>query len=334
VNLGSAALALQKAGGVQIDGPITLIDNDGTDDVNGTFAGLPEGAMVDVGDRPFRLTYAGGSGNDVTIASTELTYFLAEGSTGAFFDTEIAIANPHNAVVPVMVEFLVEGGGQVITQDYQLAPMSRTSVSVDAIPGLESAAVSTKVRSTTALPIVVECTMWWSGETRYGAHTEKASGGVAERWYFAEGSQGFFFTFLLLATPRDAEQRPQWYEAHNSFGVTQTALRWGLAEGRVGEAAGYQTYVLLANPTANAATVTIVFLRESGAPIAKQFTVNPSSPLNVSVGPGTDVPELTNERFGALIRSSVPIVVERAMYANAGAQVWGAGTNATATRLP
>ncbi len=44
-------------------------------------------------------------------------------------------------------------------------------------------------------------------------------------------------------------------------------------------AAGYQTYVLLANPTANAATVTITFLRENGAPIVKQFTVNPRKPL-------------------------------------------------------
>ena len=80
--------------------------------------------------------------------------------------------------------------------------------------------------------------------------------------------------------------------------------------------------------------MTITFLRESGAPIVKQFTVNPASRLNVSIGSGPDVPELTNERFGALIQSTVDIVVERALYANSGAQVWGAGTNATGTRLP
>jgi hypothetical protein len=127
---------------------------------------------------------------------------------------------------------------------------------------------------------------------------------------------------------------PQWYEAHNSFGVTETATKWGLAEGRVGEAAGYTTYILLANPSANQASVTVTFLRESGTPIVKQFTVEPSSRFNVSVGAGGDVPELTNERFGALIESTAPIVVERALYANVGSQVWGAGTNATATRLP
>ena len=104
------------------------------------------------------------------------------------------------------MEFLVEGGGQVITQQYQLSPMSRTNILVDAIPGLESAAVSTKVRSTNAVPIVVERTMWWGGDARYGAHTEKASGGVAQRWYFAEGSQGFFFTYPAARESHHAEQ--------------------------------------------------------------------------------------------------------------------------------
>jgi hypothetical protein len=38
--------------------------------------------------------------------------------------------------------------------------------------------------------------------------------------------------------------------------------------------------------------------------------------------------------FGTLITSDQPIVVERAMYWNVNGEVWAAGTNATATRLP
>jgi hypothetical protein len=38
--------------------------------------------------------------------------------------------------------------------------------------------------------------------------------------------------------------------------------------------------------------------------------------------------------FGVKLIADEPIVVERAMYANAGGQQWGAGTNATGTRLP
>jgi hypothetical protein len=44
-----------------------IIDNDGTDPVVGTFAGLPEGALFGGGGLPFRISYAGGTGNDVVI---------------------------------------------------------------------------------------------------------------------------------------------------------------------------------------------------------------------------------------------------------------------------
>ena len=53
-------------------------------------------------------------------------------------------------------------------------------------------------------------------------------------------------------------------EAHSSFGLTGTATRWGLAEGHVGGPNGYQTFIMLANPTANDTTATIQFLREPG----------------------------------------------------------------------
>jgi hypothetical protein len=130
---------------------------------------------------------------------------------------------------------------------------------------------------------------------------------------------------------------PTWYEAHNSFGVTNLGTRWGLAEGRVGTVdgvAGAQTYILLANPGSTDAHVTITFLRDSTGPVTKQFVVRPGSRFNVPVGPGTDVPELTNEHFGAVVDSDQPIAVERALYWDANNQIWAAGTNATAMRLP
>jgi hypothetical protein len=126
---------------------------------------------------------------------------------------------------------------------------------------------------------------------------------------------------------------PNWYEAHNSFGVTATATRWGLAEGRVGLSAGYQTYILLANPNPNSVDVSIRFLREDGTTLTKSFTVQPSSRFNVAVG-GVDVPEITNERFSAEVTASHAIAVERAMYSDLNGVTWQAGTNATATRLP
>lgn len=46
----------------------TLISNDGTDAVIGTFAGKPEGAVFDLNGRPFTISYKGGSSkNDVVL---------------------------------------------------------------------------------------------------------------------------------------------------------------------------------------------------------------------------------------------------------------------------
>ena len=66
----------------------------------------------------------------------------------------------------------------------------------------------------------------------------------------------------------------------------------------------------------------------------KTFTVNPNSRFNVAVSGAA--PELQNEEFGALIEvtNGLGIGVERAMYSDALGQVWAAGTNALATRLP
>ena len=45
----------------------TIIDNGGSGPVAGTFGGLPEGALVQVGARTFRISYRGGDGNDVVL---------------------------------------------------------------------------------------------------------------------------------------------------------------------------------------------------------------------------------------------------------------------------
>jgi len=127
----------------------------------------------------------------------------------------------------------------------------------------------------------------------------------------------------------------QWQEAHGAFGVTETARHWALAEGRVGGPFGYQSFVLLANPGATPANVTLTFLRDQGkAPVVKTVQVLAGARLTVTTGPGSFVPELVDESFGVSIVSDRPIVAERAMYSNANGIVWAAGSNATATEVP
>ena len=126
-----------------------------------------------------------------------------------------------------------------------------------------------------------------------------------------------------------------WQEAHNSFGVTDTALRWAVADGRIGGPRAFATYVLLANPNPIPAEVLVRFLRPGGvAPVERSYTVAPTSRLNIWVN--NDVPELGDGTFSAEIQvqNYQPIAVEKALYWNADGITWAGGTNVTATRLP
>ncbi|HEY8551729.1 MAG TPA: hypothetical protein VIL35_17355 [Vicinamibacterales bacterium] len=128
-----------------------------------------------------------------------------------------------------------------------------------------------------------------------------------------------------------------WTEAHASAGVTATGTQWALAEGEFGGSRGFQSYILIANPTANAAQVRLRFLRENGTSfVSPTFTVGANARVTRAAlefaGPG----QLSDaERFGVVVESTngVPIVVERAMYWNGGGEFWGGGTNETAVRI-
>lgn len=219
-------------------------------------------------------------------AAPAASWFVAEGRTGNFFDEYLAIANPQASAVTATINFL-RPGGAVVTRTYTLPPTSRTTIRVDAIPGLEDTDVSASISATQ--PIVVERTMYWP------------------------------------------DPQSNWYEAHNSAGVTQTGTKWAMAEGEVGGALGYETYILLANPGTNAADVRLTFLRQGNSPITMNRSVPPNSRLTVSAA--EVVP--SGDRFGVLVDSlnGAPIVVEHAIYWNGGGQFWGAGMGETAVRI-
>lgn len=483
-----------------------IIDNDGTDPVVGTFHGLAEGASLTIGGQPFVISYAGGTGNDVVLLTrVPALYYLSEGATGPFFDTDILLANPNPADAPVTLTFLTPTGSPIV-QTRTLPARSRTTVHVDQISGLEGAEVSTVVTSTAGLPLAVERSMFWDSRY-YAGHTGSAIEQPSQDWVFAEGSQGFFSTYVLLsnanATPVDvtltflreadtpvvktvtvagsarftvdcatiaeivnrsfgvtvhatqpitaeramyfgntptrlfsgghesagvtkpsfswflaegatggffdtfvllsnpqstdahvtvqflldtgetvtetrtipanqrvtinieAEPDPRlanaavstvvssdvpivaersmywigdlapWTEAHNSFGVVESGVHWGLAEGRLGGPLHFHTYILLANPQTSAAAVTVTFLRETGAPFVKTYTVPPTSRFNIDVNAVAPT-DMHDEFVGAdlNVTNGVPIVVERSVYWDLDGVLFKGGTNATGVRLP
>lgn len=69
VDLGGAQFEMIRPPGFQPPAgqSIVIIENDGTDPIVGTFAGLPEGNVTTVGNITMRISYAGGDGNDVAI---------------------------------------------------------------------------------------------------------------------------------------------------------------------------------------------------------------------------------------------------------------------------
>jgi len=80
VNLGGATLDLQTAAVATLPQGTshTIIDNDGTDAVQGTFAGLAEGAQVTLGGQAFTISYQGGDGNDVVLFQVGLIEFAGD----------------------------------------------------------------------------------------------------------------------------------------------------------------------------------------------------------------------------------------------------------------
>jgi hypothetical protein len=236
---------------------------------------------------------AGHTSAGVTAPATE--WFLAEGATGDFFDLFVLVANPTPTAAAVEARYLLPDGREVV-KAYTVAGHSRFNIWVDLEdPALAATAVSTTLTSLNGVPVIAERTMWWPA---------------------APGAGG-------------------WTEAHNAPGTTRTATQWALADGEVGGPQHRATYYLLANTSATAGEVEVQLLFEDGTTAAQTFAVAARSRFSVDVGAA--FPAAAGRRFGAVVRSvgatPVQLVVERAMYWNAGGVFWAAGTNALATPL-
>ena len=67
VVLGNCALQVNALPELAPDTTFVIIINDGSDPVSGTFKGFPENAMLAAGRQLFRISYHGGTGNDVVL---------------------------------------------------------------------------------------------------------------------------------------------------------------------------------------------------------------------------------------------------------------------------
>jgi hypothetical protein len=184
----------------------------------------------------------------------------------------------------------------VVVKPYDVAPNSRFTIWVDQEGDrLVDTAVSTTIRSTNDVPVIVERTMWWPGSSSqwHGAHNSPGATATGTRWALAEGEvdgarnlETYILVANMSAVPADVKVTLL-FEDGTSTEQTYTGIP---ARSRFNVPVG--TYL----PQA--------YGRRFGA-------------LVESVGP-----------------SPAPLVVERAMYWEAVWQRWAAGTSALGTRLP
>jgi len=233
----------------------------------------------------------------VTAPATE--WFLAEGATVSTFDMYITLANPGAVSGTATITYMLTSGRNVV-KTYPVAAGSRQTVWVngehdDADPTFVLSWVSLSAKIQSTVPIVVERSMWWSA----------VPGGP-------------------------------WHEAHNVVGTTETGTQWALADGEQGGSRATDTYILVANTSSFAADVGLTVLGEAGPISFAVSSVPANSRKTFWMGDWTDV---IGTKFGAVVLSlptaagTAQIVVERAMYSNAGGVTWAAGTGVVATKL-
>jgi hypothetical protein len=146
-----------------------------------------------------------GSHRETATTAPSTTWFLAEGSTVLEFNLFYLLHNPQATTTHATVRFL-RPSGSVITRAYDLPPRSRTTIEVNAVPGLEETDVSGDVAADA--PIVVERSMYRNlpGQPFGLGHASMGVTAPATRWFLAEGATGAFFDlFVLIANPSGAD---------------------------------------------------------------------------------------------------------------------------------
>ncbi len=148
--------------------------------------------------------------NSAGVTAPATSWFLAEGATGPYFDLFVLVANPGDADAQVEATFLLPDGTTIV-KAHTVPAMSRFNIWVDLEDAkLADTAVSTTIRSTNGVPIIVERSMWWPGNSWHEAHNSPGATATGTRWALAEGevdASRNLETYILVAntsaTPAD-----------------------------------------------------------------------------------------------------------------------------------
>jgi lysophospholipase L1-like esterase len=127
---------------------------------------------------------------------------------------------------------------------------------------------------------------------------------------------------------------------HGSAAVTAPSATWLFAEGVSGGDASFsfQTYLLLANPGATAATATVTFFRDAGGPVTRTVPVPAGRRVTLFLNdlrfePG-NVASLANASYSIRVASDQPVLAERAVYWSSSGITFIEGHNSPGVTAP
>jgi YVTN family beta-propeller protein/autotransporter-associated beta strand protein len=103
---------------------------------------------------------------------------------------------------------------------------------------------------------------------------------------------------------------PLFTGGHDSSGATAPCTSWFLAEGATGSF--FDTFVLIANPNDQPATVTTTYLPASGLAVAKPHVVAAHQRLTINIA--DEDPTLASAAVGTTVTADRPVIVERSQY--------------------
>lgn len=210
-----------------------------------------------------------------TLAQGASTWFLAEGANNAIFQQEILVGNPSADTLTVTITLLPQP---------------------DAITTHTERSFTLEPTSRLTVRLGTDFGLNGSSSARVNAvvaNTATPADIVVERtMYFPDAS------------------RPG---AHNAGGVTGSAPAWTLAEGAT--LAGFDTFVLVANPNASDTEVRATYLTDTGV----EYATVQVAPANsrVTFWPRQEHPQLEVAAFSTFVQTLTTgngVIAERAMY--------------------
>jgi hypothetical protein len=219
-----------------------------------------------------------GGHNATGVMTPQMEWFLAEGVSSAIFDEFILLANPNDGPVEIQIDYLGTDGIRDV-DTYTVAANSRRTI---------HAAVDLEAR--------------FAGRFRNRTFSARVKSLTDGRPIIVERAIYWGGIFAAGLNPGGTAEA----------GISTLSDTWRFGEGFT--ASGFQTFVLVANPNPEEATIDTTFFLEDGTTAVDTRTLPPNSRTNIWVN--AEVGRANNQPFSILVKAhnGAKVAAERAMY--------------------